>query len=192
MSSFEFLSVLISVVVGLGMTHLLTGAGSLLHGKNARLSRIHGTWTVFVFFFLVIYWWTVVFGWQEQETWNILLFLFVLVYGVLLYLLCVVLYPVMLPDVWDLQEHFLTLRGWFFGIWMLTLVAELADTYLKGHFDDLAPPYIPLVVSWFLMSIWGWRSANAKHQFVIAVYHLMTLVVWVAIQLADLEWAVAG
>lgn len=192
MSSFEFLSVLISVVVGLAITHLLSGAGNLLHRRGERLSAVHGVWTVFIFAYLVIYWWTVVFGWQERETWNILLFLFVLIYGVLLYLLCVVLYPSTPPPGWDLQAHFLNLRRWFFGLWIVTLAAELADTWLKGHFDDLAVAYVPLVASWFALSLWGLRTRNPRHHLAIALFHLVSLVTWVAVQLADLEWSMAG
>lgn len=193
MSTFEFLSVLISVVVGLGITHLLTGVGRLLHHRGAlRFDWIHLGWTLFVFLFLVIYWWTVVFGWREREDWNILLFLFILTYGVLLFLLCVVLYPVELSKPLDLREHFLGVRRWFFGIWIVTIFAELGDTFLKAHFDDLAAPYVPLIVSWIGTSALAWHSERRSVQGFVVLWHLVTFTAWVGIQLSDLQWAGPG
>ena len=88
MSSFEFLSVLISVVVGLAIANMLNGIGRLIYRfKELKMSASFAAWTVFLFLYLVIYWWTVVFGWQEWQNWNLLIFLFVLTYGVVLFLL---------------------------------------------------------------------------------------------------------
>lgn len=98
MSSFEFLSVLISVVVGLAIANMLNGIGRLIYRlKEFKLSVRFVAWTVFLFLHLVIYRWTIVFGWQESQTWNLLIFLFVMIYGVVLFLLSVVLLPAELP-----------------------------------------------------------------------------------------------
>lgn len=192
MSSFEFLSVFISVVVGLGMAHLLTGIGRLIHrGDTARLSAAHILWTAFVFAYMVVYWWTVVFGYQDWPNWNIIIFLFVLAYGVLIFLLVVVLYPSELPEPWDMQAHFMRMRRWFFGILIMLVLTEVTDTGLKGHFDDFSIPYIFLMGSWIATAVLGWISTNLRLQTVIAGYSLVSLVAWVSYQLRDLEWLAA-
>lgn len=192
LSSFEFLSVFISVVVGLGVAHLLIGIGRLIHSSaDARLSIAHLLWTAFVFLFMVVYWWTVVFGYKEWQSWNIVLFLFVLMYGVFLFLLAVVLYPPDLPKPWDMQAHFIATRRWFFGIFILLVLTELTDTGLKNHFLQFSQPYILLTGSWLLLAVLGWFSTNQRTQNLIAGYQLVTLVAWVSYQLRDLEWYIS-
>jgi len=193
MSSFEFLSVLISVVIGLGIANLLTGLGRLLHQqRKARVSAVHLTWTAWLFLYMVIYWWTVVFGWQTWQQWNILLFLFVLSYGVLLYLLSVVLYPPDIPDPWDTDAHFLAMRHWFFGLFAATVLVELTDSYLKAHLEQFAVPYWLLMGSWFVLSIACWFSRNRRLHQVTAAYVIVSLVLWVIYQLRDLDWPTRG
>ena len=189
MSSFEFLSVLISVVVGLGMANMLTGVGRLLHKhRTISFSLVHLAWSVFVFFMMVVYWWTVVFGWRDWENWNLLLFLFILTYGVLLFLLSAILYPSEIPESWDLFAHFIDMRHWFFGIYLLWLLAELSDTYFKDHFDDFAWPYLLLTGTWLVCAIVGIRSTNRTTHTVIAILPVLSLCAWVGYQLGDLNW----
>jgi hypothetical protein len=193
LSSFEFLSVLISVVVGLGVAHLLTGIGRLIHrSADSRLSAAHLLWTAFVFLFMVVYWWTVVFGYQDWQNWNIVLFLFVLMYGVFLFLLAVVLYPPDLPEPWDMPAHFIAKRRWYFGIFILLVLTELTDTGLKSHFDEFSMPYAFLLGSWVLLAIPGWLSTNQRTHILIAAYSLITLLLWVGYQLRDLDWVTAS
>lgn len=193
MSSFEFLSVLISVVIGLGIANLLTGIGRLLHGRmQFRLSSIHLAWTLFVFLYMVIYWWTVVFGWQSWENWNILLFLFVLAYGVLLYLLSVILYPPEITEDWDIDSHFFAMRRWFFGFFAAMIVLEIVDSYLKAHLDQFAAPYWVLMTSWLALAVVGWISSSRRIHRLLVTYVILSLLTWVGFQLRDLDWPRAG
>jgi len=189
-NTFEFLSVLLSVVVGLGIANLLNGLGQVLHKhRGMRLSVAHLAWTAFVFFFMVIYWWTVVYGWKDWQHWNILLFLFLLLYGVQLFLLSVILYPRELSTTRDFDDSFIAMRRWFFGMLLFLIVTEIGDSYMKSHLDDFALPYMLLLGSWVAGSIVGWRSENRRVQASIAVYALVTLLCWVGYQLRDLEWS---
>ena len=184
---------LISVVVGLGIAHLLTGFGRLIHrADSTRISAAHILWTAYIFFFMVIYWWTVVFGYHDWPNWNILIFLFILAYGVVLFLLAVVLYPTDLPEPWDMQAHFIRMRHWFFGIFIVLVVTELADTGLKRHFDDFALPYLLMTGSWITCGVLGWISTNSRTQTVLAGYCLVTQLAWAGYQLRDLEWMIAS
>jgi hypothetical protein len=193
MSSFEFLSVFISVIVGLGMANMLTGAVQLLHRRHTiHFSVAHMAWTLFVFFMMVVYWWTVVFGWKDWEDWNVLLFLFLLLYAITLFLLSAILYPADIPESWDTLQHFIDIRRWFFAVEILWILCELTDTHLKDHFDDFALPYFLMIGSWFAAAVWGWVSSNRRIHTFIAVYHLVTVVFWIAYQFRDLEWTQAA
>jgi len=193
MSSFEFLSVLISVVVGLGIANLLTGIGRLLHRRDeVQISVTFFAWTIFVFFYMVIYWWTVVFGWQEWQNWNLLYFLFVLVYGILLYLLSVILFPTDMPSSWDPQSSLMNMRHWFFGIFLLLILVEAADSYLKDHLNEFSTPYFLLLAVWFGSGLVSWFSQNKRTHTATSLIVLASQVVWVSYQLSDLEWSVAS
>jgi len=50
MSEFEYLAVLVSLVLGLGITHLLTGVGRMIHRRDEfRVDAAHLLWTGAVF-----------------------------------------------------------------------------------------------------------------------------------------------
>lgn len=193
MSSFEFLSVLISVVVGLGMANMLTGVGRILHrSQDTKVSATFVVWTLFVFFYLIIYWWTVVFGWQEWQNWNLLIFMFVLVYGILLFLLSVIMYPTDMPESWDPHESFMRMRHWFFGVFLVVVVVEGLDSHLKDHIEEFSLPYFLMLGLWFAGGILGWISNNRRMQTIIATTVFVAQVSWVAYQLRDLEWSIQG
>lgn len=191
MSSFEFLSVLISVVIGLGMANVLTGVGRLLHRHNeVTVSVAFVAWTLFIFHFMVIYWWTVVFGWQEWQNWNLLLFAFILTYGILLFLLSVILFPTDMPQSWDPHAHFIEMRKWFFGLLVVLVLVEVLDSYLKDHFDDFSTPYFLLMGFWIGCAITGWFSTNRRTHTAISVAAATSQLFWTAYQLRDLEWVI--
>ena len=193
MSSFEFLSVLISVVVGLAIANMLNGIGRLIYRfKELKMSVGFVAWTVFLFLYLVIYWWTVVFGWQEWQNWNLLIFLFVLIYGVLLFLLSVILFPSELPEAWDPGEHLISMRRWFFGVFAVLIVVETMDSWLKDHLEHFSLPYFTMLMIWFVAAVVGWSSRNRAVHALLAVLALVAQVAWAAYQLAYLEWSLAS
>ncbi|HEY5643574.1 MAG TPA: hypothetical protein VIS31_11935 [Woeseiaceae bacterium] len=192
MSSFEFLSVLISVVVGLGFANILTGLGRILHRhREIRVSVAFVAWTLFLSLYMVIYWWTIVFGWQTWQNWNLLVFLFVLTYGVLLFLLSVILFPTDMPASWDPHSHFIDMRKWFFGIFIALIFIEFLDSFFKSHLDDFSVPYFLLIGLWLAGGVAGWISANRRTQAVVAVSVYLSQVIWVVYQLRDLDWSIS-
>lgn len=191
-SSFEFLSVLISVVVGLGFANILTGLGRILHRhREIRVSVAFVAWTLFLSLYMVIYWWTIVFGWQTWQNWNLLVFLFVLTYGVLLFLLSVILFPTDMPASWDPHSHFIDMRKWFFGIFIALIFIEFLDSFFKSHLDDFSVPYFLLIGLWLAGGVAGWISANRRTQAVVAVSVYLSQVIWVVYQLRDLDWSIS-
>ena len=108
MTTFEYLAVLISIIVGLGITHLLGGVARFIHYPDRyKFFWIHLVWVWFVFIYLLYFWWSQL--WMNTvEEWNTYLYAFLVLYSVLLYLLCVIITPPDAPEGFDL-------RGFFFG-----------------------------------------------------------------------------
>jgi hypothetical protein len=132
MTVFEYVAVLISIVVGLSITHLLAGVGRLIgRPGSAKPYWIHLLWVFFVFSWLVQFWWWE-FGFSDVETWRFELFSFLIMYAVLLYLVCVVIMPRQFPEGGDYRDHYYARRRWFFGLLTAVYIVDMLDTLLKG------------------------------------------------------------
>lgn len=93
MGAFEYLSVLISIILALGMTRVLGGVGEMLQARSRRrVYWVHVIWIVNLFVYLVIAWW-IFYRWRDQQPWNFYLFLFVLISPTVLYLASLLLFP---------------------------------------------------------------------------------------------------
>ena len=134
MDAFSYLSVLLSIIIGLAITQVLQGYRALLLAK-ARV-RSDGTallWSVSLLLFATQAWWAS-FGLREHREWSFLAFAIVLLQMILLYMMS----AVVLPDVGDeqeidLSEHFAEHRKLFFGILLAMLGASvLKDFILTG------------------------------------------------------------
>ena len=110
MSPFEFVSVIISVVIGLGLTHLLTGVVGLVQRmRRVRFYWLHLLWLAVLFISQVFLWWSL---WtlQQVEGWTFYSFLLFLLLPVLLYVAAALLIPT--AD----EESLLDLRAYFFQV----------------------------------------------------------------------------
>src|SRR5437899_5111474 len=93
MDSFNFLSVLISVILALGMTRVLAGVGEMLQARaRRRIYWVHVVWIVNLFLYLVVAWW-IFYRWRNQQPWTFFLFIFVLISPTILFLASIVLFP---------------------------------------------------------------------------------------------------
>ena len=74
MGAFEYLSVLISIILALGMTRVLGGVGEMLQARSRhRIYWVHVIWIVNLFLYLVIAWW-IFYRWRDQQPWTFLPF----------------------------------------------------------------------------------------------------------------------
>jgi len=144
MSVFEYLSVYISIVIGLGVVHLLTGLVRILGEPESKPYWVHVVWILFMLGFLTFFWWFS-FDWRFQEQWTFYLFLFVVFYSMLVYLLCVVLLPATPPPGHDYRTFFFERHRAFFALLCVAQLTDIADAYLKGpeNVASLGPMFLP-------------------------------------------------
>lgn len=72
MSRFEFISVMLSIVLALGITEVLVCWARLIqHRREVRFSWIHGFWTVFIVILMIQFWWGF-WNFREVENWTFL------------------------------------------------------------------------------------------------------------------------
>ena len=128
MDAFGYLSVLISIILGLAMTQVLQGYRALLLARG----RIHAdpaplVWSGVVLLFAAQAWWAS-FGLNERHDWDFLDFAVILLQMGLLYMLSALVLPdVPAEDPVDLAGHFDRHRRAFFAF----LIAMLASSILK-------------------------------------------------------------
>jgi hypothetical protein len=182
-SQFEYVMVLLSIVLGLGITHLLVGIGGLLYrisaqGKPVRLYWGHLLWVAFVFIYLIGFWWWE-FSWAGTETWGLLLYVFLVLYATSLFLLCVVLFPRRADDVADFGTYFLAVRKWFYGLLLAVTGIDVAEAFLKGpeYLERLGAMYWILTFTILVIAVIGIsRSGRRLHGSLAAVALVFELV----------------
>jgi hypothetical protein len=137
MTAFEYAMVLISIIIGLGITHILSSLGSAVHrlrghGKPLRLELNYLVWIGFVFGWLAQFWWWE-FKWATLDSdIDFRLYSFLVLYAVSLFMLAVILVPHHLAVVDDSWEYFRSVRPWFYGGLLALNVIDLVDTFMKG------------------------------------------------------------
>ncbi|MEQ1867220.1 MAG: hypothetical protein ABL996_21480 [Micropepsaceae bacterium] len=131
MDDFAHLSVLISIVLGLGITKLLMGLARIVQMRG----RVKVFWPtlVWVLMLLVLHvqtWWTM-FGLRTVEAWTFLGFAITLMQPILLFFLSALALPDFDRDeVLDLRSNYFLHRRWFFGILIALPLVSLARTYV--------------------------------------------------------------
>jgi len=132
MHMFEYVIVLISIVIGLAVTHLMQGIASLIQNPSrARIWWVHLVWAVYMIVSIVFWWWWE-FNLQNIRTWTFPIYLFVIFYAFYLYLVCAVLFPLRLEGFDGYKAYFLARRRWFFGLLIGWSVIDVIDTWIKG------------------------------------------------------------
>ncbi|MCL7926292.1 MAG: hypothetical protein M8841_00765 [marine benthic group bacterium] len=146
MGTFEYVMVLVSIVIGLAITYLLNALAAGVHrlrghGEPLRLDAVYLLWIGFVLIWLISFWWWE-FKFQEVEAWSFGLYLFVITYAVGLFLLAAVLVPNRMEGVGDSFEYFMDGRKWFFWGLILLVGLDTIDSFLKSAEWGLRPFYL--------------------------------------------------
>ncbi len=147
MSTFEYLSVLLSIIVGVGITHMIMGLGRLVsHASGRRIYWVHLLWTLNIALYLVVYWWWAI-NLRTLDEWSFLPFLVVLLEPSLLCLAGAILYPVSMPPDLEYKTHFYRSRRAFFSVIVAISVSELIIGLYSaptGHLVALGWPFYAL------------------------------------------------
>ncbi|MGN6767792.1 MAG: hypothetical protein ACTHJY_21820 [Rhizobiaceae bacterium] len=141
---FPHVRIVMGMVVGLGMTRLLSGVARIVqHPRRTPVYAVHLGWTLSVLLMLVHFWWWE-FGLYHIGNWTFGIYLFLISYSILLFQLCAFLFPESMADYSGYEDYFLSKRIWFFGILASTYFFDYADTMLKGrqHLESFGTEYL--------------------------------------------------
>ena len=177
---FEYLTVLISVVVGLSVTSFLTNVVRIIHVRgDVTISWVQLLWSIAILIWTIAFWWFT-FVLAEQPQWTFPLFVFLLAYSTLLFFLMALLFPEGVPADHNYQAQFMRNRVWFFAVLMLFLCIDLVDYIVKleKNLSIIGQlPYAAFVGSLIVLSLFALRTDNLVFHRVFAVYSVLALLV---------------
>lgn len=174
MGLFEFLMILVSVVIGLGLTEILTGGANLIRARDeVRFYWIHVAFQVGVFFALLQQWWEL---WDMESLGEIsfVAVLAVLAPPIFLFLIANLLYPKQAKRV-DLEEYYFRQAP---ILWGLVIAGTLEGTFLQPLvFDEpiLHPTNIsgiPMVALCLVLAV---SKSRRVHSAIAPLIMLMVL-----------------
>ncbi len=92
-SAFEYVSILVSIILGLGITQILSAFSDLLyHYKEIKFYWPHTLWVLFILF-LHIQDWFITYQLKDKTSWSLPELLFILLYPVTLFIAVKMLLP---------------------------------------------------------------------------------------------------
>src|SRR6476660_3576689 len=181
MDAFSYLSVLLSIILGLAIAQVLQGYRAILLARGrVRLSVPVLIWSGLILLFATQAWWAS-FGLRQRTHWDFLSFSIILLQMVLLYMLSAVVFPdVGGGDPVDLIDHSDRHRAIFFGF----LIAMLAASVLKDLvLDYRLPTPLNLAFHALLAAIAGVGIAARSHrvQLWLALFALAGFLIYISL-----------
>jgi hypothetical protein len=180
MTPFEYVIVLVSIILGLGITTILTGVAELIkHTSPVRLYAPYIIWILLVFVLHIQDWW-VSYELKSVQVWELPLFLLIILYPINLYILAHLLFPAGLSKEFDSKvfylDHFPRL---FYGSIILVTLSTIQNIAFTGlSFESQVPKLFVLAV---LLVVAVFKFRNSILHLLLALMLLASLVIGLAI-----------
>ena len=139
MESFNYLSVLISIILGLAIAQVLQGVrGLVLSRSKVKLYTPTIIWTGMALLIPIQGWWAS-FSMHQQASWNFLGLLTIVLQATSVYMIAALILPDAKGDTTvDLREHYFAHRHWFFGAVLGSVIFSLSKEFVL--YDRLPHP----------------------------------------------------
>lgn len=137
MDAFSYLSVLLSIIIGLAMTQVLQGyRAMLLNRRRVTLFFPSIAWSAFLLLIAVQMWWSS-FGLADRTEWSFLTFFIILLQTILLYMLAGLVLPDVPPaEQIDLKAHYFRELVPFYGLLLATVaISVIKNLMLDGGLE---------------------------------------------------------
>jgi hypothetical protein len=183
MSDFEYIAVLLSIILGLGITQLLSGIARLVRDGRA----LAPAWWIMVIVAVLLVmhfqvWW-VSFEWRHVQAWTFFAYVSFMILPMLLFLLAyLILPPDPQPEGGELVREFIARRRPFFVIIALVPLASFLQQRMLGGpqamiFDLDAGIRILMAV----LAIPGFLSRRVAVQATLAVAYAVVIVIYISL-----------
>jgi len=177
---FDYFGVLISVILGLALTHVLKGLAKLIQGRaQVRPYWVHVVWTVNVVIYVLGIWWGM-FWWKGLHDWTAEWFFFIATYAIALFMWASMLYPTVFARGLDCESYFFANRRWFFAIQLAVVLLDIPETLEKQrlHLRDVPAAYVFVVPGLLAITLVGLVTGRRQVHAVLAVAWLVILLAY--------------
>lgn len=134
MDAFSYLSVLLSIILGLAMTQILTAAGRMIRARErVTLYAPPMIWAALLLVIDVQMWWSM-FGYRTRTQWGFADFLMILLQTISAYMIAAVVLPDEVPaEGVSLRDYYQRNSSWLFALLMVTVILSvLKDLLLEA------------------------------------------------------------
>lgn len=152
-SPFEYVSILVSIILGLGITQILSSFSDLLYNhKKVKFYLPHSIWVIFVLF-LHIQDWFVTYQLKDKMIWELPELVFILLYPIMLFMAAKMLIPTNNDEEkFDMKVFFLSQFSMIFCIIGISILLSILFNifFLDKGFLQQIPLMIFFLVIMFL------------------------------------------
>lgn len=181
-SAFEYVTVFISIILGLGVAQILTGIADLVHQSDrVKVYWPHIIWILLVLI-LHVQEWYITFELRSFRAWRLPVFLFVLLYPIVLFITARLLFPFGLSDsTVDLKEfYYKNYRKIFLFGSLLALLSIIDNLIIRPYLpEDLIGPSLVLIL---LSPMALFNISNPIAHKAVALFMLAVLIATIMIQ----------
>jgi len=138
METFNYLSVLLSIILGLAIAQVLQGLrGMILARVKVKPYLPTFIWIGIALLIAVQAWWAS-FGLHVRANWTFWTFIVIVLQAVSVYMVAALVLPDLTGEVIiDLREHYFAHRKWFFGALLASILCSaVTEVALRGHLPD--------------------------------------------------------
>ena len=178
MSLFEYVSVMVSVILALGIAQILTAVGAHLTRRDrSRAYWLHSVWLVVLALYHIQVWW-VLWDLRSRPPDTIAGFLFTLLIPAIAYLLTYVLVNGRFPM--NAEDHFFRVKRPFFALLLGLLSCELLFPLVHGYSVPLLFRLASLLA--ITAAGVGFFTGDRRVQGAIGVYFLASRILLFAVR----------
>ena len=178
---FSYFGVLISVILGLALTHLVRGLSKLVQMRDTvKVYWVHVVWTFNIIIYVLCLWWGM-YWWNNLNDWTFELFGFLVAYSTLVFVVSSLLYPAEFPPHMDFEAYFYKNQRWFFGLLFLSYAIDVPETYWKSivHLRDVPTPYVIFLPTLLVIVGTAAFSRNRRVQAALCITSLLLQLAYV-------------
>jgi hypothetical protein len=186
MGAFDYLVIVISLILGLTLANVLGGLARLIHARDRRAPFWPSVlWAIWLLGGTIQHWWAD-YGLRLVQ-FRFSSFVGMLLIPIELYLLSELVLPKGGDDEVDLASWFERNRRWFYGLLICVVASSYVEEYLVSGTFQKKPGDSAFLAFFALMSVVGFFVSNRRVQAAIATLAVVLLGFYIALLFMTLK-----